>query len=132
MDQIRLEPIPAPIVATSALVPLFAPYCGEPDLRRLEQGLARLQVGQLSGSRLLQGGDERAFALQWSGGLAPLEPLSCQLRFAQLSDVQYSFALPAHRLLGWLLELPEGNTTADLPDAFWRWLILGVDPAAAA
>ncbi|MFZ9228441.1 MAG: type IV pilus biogenesis protein EbsA [Prochlorococcaceae cyanobacterium] len=131
MEQISTKPISSSAVAPSALVPLFAPYCKETDLARLEQALARLQRGEISGSRPLLGGECRAFSMVWGGGLAPLEQLSCQLRFAQLPHVEYNFELPAHRLLTWLLELSEQHGDIDLPDAFWSWLILGVEPAAA-
>lgn len=132
MEQISTRPISTTAVATAALVPLFAPYCQEPDLARLEQGLAALQAGQVSGSRLLQGGAARPYVLAWSGSLAPLEPLNCQLHFVQLPGVQYSFVVPAHRLLAWLQQASAGAGELDLPDAFWRWLILGVDPGSAA
>lgn len=131
MVQSSIKSISSSAVAPSALVPLFAPYCKEHDLARLEQGLARLQSGELKGSRPLLGGECRAFSLVWEGGLAPLEQLSCQLRFAQLPQVDYNVELPAHRLLAWLLELSDQHGDLDLPDAFWSWLILGVEPVAA-
>lgn len=111
--------------SAAALVPLFAPYCGGIG-PALEQALEQLLAQQFSGVRSLQGGGSHAYALQWHGGLAPLEATPCELVFAQQDAVRYSFSLPAHRLLIWLQQATDG----DLPNAFWQWLILGTDPDA--
>lgn len=124
--------IPSSAVATTALVPLFAPYCGGVDLGALQQALALLEQGAFSGIRPLQDAEGRAFALRWSGGLAPLEPVSCELRFPQLPQVQYRFQVPAHHLLAWLVQAQATAAPHDLPDGFWSWLILGETQAAAA
>jgi len=34
--------------------------------------------------------------------------------------------------MDWVAAGGDPNTPVDLPDSFWRWLILGLDPAAAA
>jgi hypothetical protein len=104
----------------AALVPLYAPYCGgiEP---RLEQALEVLRQGQWAGERQLQGGRSHPFVLRWQGGLAPLEQLQCELSFPQQAEILYSFAVVAHRLLAWLADA----AGTDLPESFWRWLILG-------
>ncbi|MEB3234150.1 MAG: transglycosylase [Cyanobacteriota bacterium] len=112
-------------VAITALVPLYAPYCPGGDMGALEQALSVLQQGQFNGVRQLQGGEGRAFHLQWSGAQAPLDPLSCELGFPQLPQVTYRFVLPAHHLVAWLAEAMAQGATQDLPDPFWSWLILG-------
>lgn len=132
MGQLMSHVIPTSGVATSALVPLFAPYCAGLDLAQLERALTLLQQGQFSGGRQLQGGEQRPFALQWSGALAPLDAVSCELRFPQLPQVNYSFSVPAHHLLAWLAAAQASGAAPDLPDTFWSWLILGAGDGQAA
>lgn len=133
MDELWDSTIPSSGIATSALVPLFAPYCGGLlDLGVLEQALDLLQQGSHAGLRALQGGESRVFELRWSGGLAPLELASCELRFPALPQVQYSFQVPAHHLLAWLAQAQASGAPHDLPDGFWRWLILGETADSAA
>lgn len=104
------------------LVPLFAPYCGgvarQQDLMRALQVLA---MGCLQGQRPLNDGGSHAYELQWTGEPAPLETLSCQLRFPDLPAIQYNFALPCHQLVQWLMESPG----LGLPESFWPWLLQG-------
>ena len=109
--------------SAAALVPLFAPYCGGVG-PGLQQALQQLLAQRFSGERSLQGGNAHPYELRWSGGLAPLETTPCELVFPQQGDVRYNFAVPTHRLLGWLAEAGD----SDLPDRVWQWLILGVEP----
>lgn len=131
MGQARCRHIPTNGIATTALVPLFAPYCAGVELPRLERALSLLQSGGFSGARPLQGGEKRVYALTWSGGLAPLEPVSCYLAFPQQPAVHYNFAVAAHHLLAWLVAAQAQEGGQDLPHAFWRWLILGAAEADA-
>ena len=110
-----------------ALVPLFAPYCG--GVGREPQLMAALQIlgtGRLQGSRPLNDGGAHHFELRWSGEPAPMEPLSCQLRFPDLPAIQYDFSLPCHQLVIWLME----SAGRGLPESFWPWLLQG-RPAGA-
>jgi hypothetical protein len=75
--------------------------------------------------------------LQWQPGVAPLEPAQVQLAVEGVGldqPVLYSFELPTHRLLHWLMAWQAAGGAAgqpaDLPEAFWQWLILGIDPHA--
>jgi len=106
-------------------MPLFAPYCGGAG-PALELALARLQLGQFEGLRALRGGDHHGYVLRWTGALAPLEENHCELRFPARPQIHYSFSVPAYRLLAWLAQ----SEADDLPDGFWRWLILGDDSGA--
>lgn len=90
--------------------------------------LGILATGQLQGARRLSDGGAHAFALSWSGDLAPLAPLSCQLRFPELPAVEYAFALPCHQLVGWLMEAGDEG----LPESFWPWLLEGRLPPRPA
>ena len=104
------------------LVPLFAPYCG--GVRRQQDLIRALQVlatGLLQGRRALNDGGGHGYELQWTGVPAPLETLSCQLRFPDLPAIQYSFRIPCHQLVQWLMEAPG----VGLPDSFWPWLLQG-------
>ena len=125
MGQLLALAMSSSSVAATALVPLFAPYCGGVDLVALEAALGLLQQGRFSGERPLRGGEAHCFELSWGGAQAPLELAHCVLRFPQLPEVHYSFAVPAHRLLAWLAATRRGTAALDLPDAFWSWLILG-------
>lgn len=108
----------------AALRPLFAAYCGLDPLL-LDAALQRLLAGRFQGHRPLRGAQGHDYELRWSGELAPLEALQCELIFPQQPSLRYAFALPAHQLLG-LLAAPEvAQATPDLPAVFWRWLILG-------
>lgn len=123
---------------SAALVALFAPYChGAPGASLIDAALQLLALGQLEGQRCLRPQGERPFTLRWQPGVAPLELAQVQLevRSAESSPaVHYRFELPTHQLLSWLIEWqaaaqgPGGS--ADLPESFWQWLILGLDPTA--
>lgn len=104
------------------LVPLFAPHCG--GLGRDRELTAALQIlasGELRGIRYLSDGGGHAYALSWSGASAPLESLQCLLRFPDLPSIEYTFQLPCHQLVAWLVE----GAGQGLPDAFWPWLLQG-------
>lgn len=107
-------------------MPLFAPYCGGlgPEL---EQALGVLLGGRFEGMRGLSSGGAHTYELRWRGAQAPLEQASCELSFPEQPHIHYSFKVPAHHLVLWLAH---SQATSDLPDGFWRWLILGDDSAA--
>jgi len=123
---------------SAALVALFAPYCqGAADPVALERGLQLLAEGSLQGQRLLRPAGQRPFVLQWQPGVAPLEPAEVQLSVQSVGleqPVLYRFELPTHRLLQWLMAWQArggaAGQPADLPEAFWQWLILGLDAQA--
>lgn len=124
---------------SAALVALFAPYCQGADRPgQLEQALELLQRHQLQGLRRLRPAGERPFQLQWQAGVAPLEPAEVALEVssgqANAAPARYSFALPTHQLVRWLMDWLEAGGAAqqpaDLPESFWQWLILGIDPTA--
>ena len=111
------------------LVPLFAPYCGGMAKQsELLQALGSLAQGSWQGARQLEGGRSHPYRLEWQGESAPLEMLRCQLLFPALPELGYRFSLPAHQLVLWLVQ-SEGD---DLPQAFWRWLLLGQSMAGEA
>ena len=87
----------------------------------LESALAVLLAGDWAGKRMLQGGRSHMLRLNWSGGTAPQEILHCDLTFPDLPEVKYSFELPCHQLVQWLMDR-EGE---QLPASFWQWLLLG-------
>lgn len=122
------SPSPAAAPSVAALVPLFAPYLGRLGAA-LEPALQILVQGQFSGERTLQDGRSHPYLLRWSGAAAPAEPSSCDLGFPRSPAVHYSFTVPTQRLLAWLAEAAANAGTPDLPDSFWRWLILGEEPA---
>ena len=111
------------------LVPLFAPYCGgmaqQSDLLK---ALGSVAQGSWQGARQLEGGRSHPYRLEWQGESAPLEMLRCQLLFPAMPEFGYRFSLPAHRLVLWLVQI-EGD---DLPQDFWRWLLLGQSMAGEA
>ena len=108
----------------AALRPLFAPYCAL-EASRLEDALTCLLAGRLEGFRPVHGGRGHHFLLQWSGGLAPLDALQCELTFPQQPEVHYVFVVQAQDVLRWLAGLEPAAAGFDLPEDFWRWLILG-------
>ena len=84
---------------SAALVALFAPYC---------QGAARL------------------------GGLEPAQ-LELEVAMAAAAEpARYQFSLPTAQLVIWLMDWLEAGgqsgQPADLPESFWQWLLLGLDP----
>jgi hypothetical protein len=121
---------------SAALVALFAPYCeGVRRAAQLEQALALLASGGLQGQRPLRPQGQRPFELRWRAGIAPLEAAEVQLLVEGQPGADYSFDLPTHQLVLWLMDwLDAGGPAAraDLPESFWRWLLLGLDPGAAA
>ena len=111
------------------LVPLFAPYCGgiaQPS--DLLKALGHLAQGSWQGVRQLEGGRSHPYRLEWQGESAPQEMLLCQLLFPAMPELGYRFSLPAHQLVVWLVQI-DGD---DLPQAFWRWLMLGQSLAGEA
>jgi len=124
---------------SAALVALFAPYCqGAVRGGVLEQALEWMALGELRGQRRLRPEGQRPFVLRWQAGVAPLEPTQLQLEIetADGAAVQYAVSLPTHQLVLWLMDWLEAGgsaqSEADLPESFWRWLLLGLDPSAAS
>jgi len=124
-----LSPLGSTAVDMAPLVPLFAPYCGGMAQQRdLLKALGSLAQGSWQGVRQLEGGRSHPYWLEWQGESAPLEMLRCQLLFPAMPELGYRFSLPAHQLVLWLLQR-EGD---DLPQEFWRWLLLGQSRAGEA
>ena len=118
----------------TALLALYAPYCGglsrEGDLK---EALIILQSQSFEGERAVKGGSGHAYQLSWSGGTAPLEPSVCRLTFPMHPSLVYSFELVTHQLVDWLMQRDRSTGQKDdLPDAFWHWLLAGVDEEGAA
>lgn len=135
----------APSSATTAsqdpgLVALYAPYCdGVTREAWLIQALDRLTLGELDGVRRLRPEGEHPFQLRWQAGLAPQETSHCELGFPASPELSYRFELPTHQLVRWLMDLLEQQSgqvfeasACDLPESFWRWLLLGESPQATA
>jgi len=123
------SPSSAAVPSVAALVPLFAPYLGNLGAG-LEPALQILLQGQFIGERPLQDGRSHPYLLRWSGAAAPAEPSSCDLSFPRSPAVHYTFTVPTQRLLVWLAGASGNPYGPDLPDSFWRWLILGEEPAS--
>ena len=94
----------------------------------LGPAVAQLVEGEWSGRRAIAEGRDHRFTLRWQGEPAPLEVLSCEVRFPAFPEVQYSFAIPAYQLVYWLMQR-QGD---ELPLSFWRWLFTGELPGATA
>ena len=111
-----------------AQLALFAPYCGgrrrEEEMRRALEWLA---IGQFQGERQLSNAGSHRFRMDWSPTRSPLEISRCQLVLLDVQQQPYRFACPAHQLVQWLMDV-EAAEPMDLPDAFWRWLLLERNP----
>ena len=125
---------------SQALVALFAPYCqGLTRGQHLERALALLATGELAGERRVRPQGGRPFSMRWQAAASPLEATPVNLRLADGRGdavADYSFDIPTHRLVLWLMDgLAAADGAAgvvDLPDSFWHWLILGLEPEAQA
>ena len=113
-------------MSDAALQALFAPYCGGVNRESdLADALTLFLGGHLHGCRPIQGTDGHPFVLSWSGPPAPLESLRCQLRFPGHPEGDRDFELSTHQLVAWLMDRTRLTVDkADLPDAFWHWLLL--------
>ena len=112
-----------------ALLALYAPYCGglsgEKDL---SAALKILQSQLFDGLRTVEGASGHAYRLSWTGGQAPLETISCRLTFPSHPSLNYSFELVTHQLVSWFMQVDVQNRrSGDLPDAFWQWLLVGIE-----
>ena len=112
-----------------ALLALYAPYCGglsgEEDL---SAALMILQSQSFDGLRPVEGAPGHAYRLSWTGGEAPLETISCRLKFPAHPSLNYSFDLVTHQLVSWFMQVDlQDGKSGDLPDAFWQWLLVGTD-----
>ncbi len=111
---------------------LFAPYCG--GLSRegwLQRALDQLPLNRVNGLRPLHPNGAHRFELSWTAGAAPQQPSACVLAFPDQPEIFYNFTVPTHHLVGWLMDLLEDRAVSgggDLPETFWRWLILGELP----
>jgi hypothetical protein len=125
---------------SEALVALYAPYCqGTARRAELVQALELLAAGALEGARPLRPAGSRPFRLSWRAAASPLDRSAAQLQIAGAGDQpghDYSFDVPTYQLVLWLMDgiagRGESTQPLDLPESFWRWLILGLDPAAMA
>ena len=65
------------------------------------------------------------FRFQWDVVEAPLLNSSCVLTLNSEPRLCYRFALPAHQLIAWLMQLRSGDDSGpDFSDRFWQWLLL--------
>ena len=117
-------------VVQTALLALYAPYCGglsrEGDLR---EALAILQSQSFEGERAVRLG-EAAIPTNSAGveGQHPLNSSLCRLTFPMHPSLVYSFELVTHQLVDWLMQRDRlAGQKGDLPDAFWQWLLAGAD-----
>lgn len=118
---------------------LYAPYCqGTARRAELVRALELLAAGSLEGARPLRPTGARPFRLHWRAAASPLDRSTAQLEIAGANDQpghDYSFELPTYQLVLWLMDAVGAGAPdqpVDLPESFWRWLILGLDPAAMA
>ena len=112
-----------------ALLALYAPYCGglsgEEDL---SAALTILQSQSFEGLRPVEGAPGHPYRLSWTGGQAPLETISCCLKFPSHPSLNYSFELVTHQLVRWFMQVEiQDGMDSDLPDAFWQWLLVGTE-----
>lgn len=116
----------------AAQVALYAPYCsGVSREEVLDQAIHLLDKRRVTGQRVLKFGAPHVFELRWQSGTSPQERSSCQLSFPHLPEVLYSFSVPTHQLVLWLMDLiqnRDGGAEPDLPENFWRWLLVGEIP----
>jgi len=105
---------------------LFAPYCGGVTREQdLSLALQTLSSGKLMGRRPVSGLDGYRFELRWSGVLAPMERLDCQLRFPGHPEGDLDFAVTTHQLVIWLMDCSHLQPSEpDLPNGFWQWLLI--------
>ncbi|QEY32023.1 transglycosylase [Synechococcus sp. RSCCF101] len=110
----------------AAKVALFSPYLGGISRQQaLASALTTLGEGAAEGERPVEDREGHRFRLSWQAGLAPLEPVECELVFPGLPDVRYSFTVACYELVGWLMDWHDQPEPRDLPQRFWQWLILG-------
>jgi hypothetical protein len=116
----------------AAQVALYAPYCnGINRENMLDLALQLLARGQVSGQRHLRFGEPHFFVLIWQAGSSPLELSTCEMSFPRIPEVLYSFNVPTHQLVLWLMDLIQAKVDGgepDLPENFWRWLLVGETP----
>lgn len=116
----------------AAQVALYAPYCcGISREEILDEALQLVNKGRVSGQRHLRFGEPHTFELRWQSGASPLERSKCDLSFPQIPEVLYSFNVPTHQLVLWLMDLIQSRgdgAEPDLPENFWRWLLVGEIP----
>ena len=123
----KIRPVTPP--ADAAQIALFAPYCGGlPQEQALLNVLPFFDRGFLEGRRQLEGGQSHAYRLSWDPVRAPLNPCRCDLSFPDEPSLRYSFEVPAHQLVQWLMECPLEAEAIDLPEQCWRWILLEQDP----
>lgn len=138
MDSFEARPdaLPVPLDVDPAQLALFAPYCGGVNREVwLVVALDLLPVLRLNGRRLLRPAGSHPFLLSWQPVQAPQEQVACDLSFPATPGLNYSFSVPAHQLVSWLMDLREAQDLRgedDLPESFWRWLLLGESPKPAA
>jgi hypothetical protein len=123
------EVLPVFLNVDPALSALFALYCGGVNRAAcLAMALDLLPALRLNGRRLLRPAGSHPFQLSWQPVEAPQEQVACDLSFPATPGLNYSFSVPAHQLVSWLMDLLEAQDLRgedDLPESFWRWLLLG-------
>ena len=89
----------------------------------MRMALQRLPLCQFEGQRARSNAQPHEYVLKWSPVLAPLQQCRCELLFQDQLQQLYRFQCPAHQLLDWLMQAVE-SSRQDLPDTFWKWLLL--------
>ena len=122
---------------SAGLVALFAPYCqGSARPAELERALETLARGSCSGVRQLKPAGQRPFELRWRAGVAPSEPAQLELVVEAdptrpspaLPGASYACSVATSQLVLWLMDCREQDGSMDLPESFWQWLLLGLEP----
>ena len=104
---------------------MFAPYCG--GVSRQQDLSAALQIlgrGALHGRRPVAGRVD-TLRTPLNSAVALMERLDFQLRFPGNPEGDFDFAVTTHQLVVWLMICsPLEPSEPDLPNGFWKWLLI--------
>jgi len=113
---------------------VYQPYYPDKNKQKLlPLALALYQLGQLEGSRQIEGGEGLTFAATWFVSRLPSELTRCRMQFEGQAELSYEMTVLNSEFMDYLIDLialHEQTQAIDFPQNFYRKL-LRVDEASA-
>ncbi|GAB4375109.1 MAG: hypothetical protein Kow00121_20450 [Elainellaceae cyanobacterium] len=107
-------------------VNVYAPYYQGRKRSALPLAISLYQVGNLEGTRKIEGGESIPFVASWSVSPLPADLTRCRLQFDGNAELSYEVTLANFEFVDYLIEVLfyfKANRMADFSQAFYRKLL---------
>jgi hypothetical protein len=107
-------------------VNVYAPYYQGRKRSALPLAISLYQMGNLEGTRKIEGGDSISFVASWSVSSLPADLTRCRLQFDGNAELSYEVTLANFEFVDFLIEVLfyfKSNRIPDFSQAFYRKLL---------